>query len=155
MPFVNSNDQITGRRPPRVPAGVDIVHVRFALPMLSSDMALNQIGQIGVLPGGCIPIDVRIGGSDPDASTAALVMQVGIWDGVAATLSTAAADGGAHWGVSAAVTADFDQALIRNGRAMMLVTPTDADRRIGVRITTAPTTFQAWTMVLDLWYRNG
>ena len=105
MAFTNSNDQITGRKPPRIPAGVDLVHERFTLTMATGDMALNTIGQVGVLPAGCIPVDVRIGGSDPDASTAALVMQVGVWDGSGASLSTAAADGGAHWGVSTAVTA--------------------------------------------------
>lgn len=155
MAFTNSNDQITGRKPPRVPAGVDVVHERFTLTMTTGDMALNTIGQVGVLPAGCIPLDVRIGGSDPDASTAALVMQVGVWDGSAASLSTAAADGGAHWGVSTAVTAAFDQALTRNGTAMLTVTPTQADRKIGVKVTTAPTTAQAWTMYLDVWYRNA
>lgn len=153
MPFTNTNDQISGRKPPRFPAGAEVVHERFTLSMATGDMVLNTIGQIGVLPAGCVPVDVRIGGSDPDASTAAMIMQIGIWDGSSANLSTEAADGGAHWGVNTAVTAAFDQALTRNGTAMMTVAKSGSDRRIGGKVTTAPTTAQAWTLYLDVWYR--
>lgn len=151
--FTNSNDQITGRKPIRIPSGPEVCHERFTLSMLAGDMALNTIGQVGILPPGCVPVDVRVGGSDPDASTAALVMQVGIWDGSGANISTAAADGGAHWGVTAATTAAFDQALTRNGTAMLTVAPSNSERKIGAKVTTAPTTAQAWTMYLDVWYR--
>lgn len=153
MAFTNTNDQINGRKPIRMPQGAEVVHERFTLSMATGDMALNTIGQIGILPAGCVPVDVRIGGSDPDASTAAMVMQIGIWDGSSANISTSAADGGAHWGVNTAVTAAFDQALTRNGTAMLTVSPSTSERKIGGKVTTAPTTAQAWTLYLDVWYR--
>jgi len=152
MAFTNSNDFITGRRPVASPVGSEVLAVRFTLSMATADAALNTIGQIGWLPSGCIPVDVRVDMTDPDASTAAMVLQVGIWDGSSASLSTASADGGAHWGTTTAVTAASSQSLTRNGVALESVTKTDADRRLGVKVTTAPTTAQAFTLGVTLFY---
>ncbi len=152
MAFTNKNDFITGRRPVATPAGSEVLAVRFTLSMATADAALNTIGQIGILPAGCVPLDVRVDMTDPDASTAAMVLQVGIWDGSGASLSTAAADGGAHWGTTTAVTAASSQSLTRNGVAMESVQKADADRILGVKVTTAPTTAQAFTLGVTLWY---
>jgi len=153
MTFANTNDYITGRKPVPTPAGGEVLAVRFALDLLTTDLALNDIGQIGVLPAGCIPLDVRVDGDDLDSSTAALVLQVGIWDGSGAALSTAAADGGAHWGVTTAVNTAFSQSLTRNGKAMEKVTASSSDRKLGVLVATAPTTAVAGTLGVTLWYR--
>ena len=153
MAFTNSNDYITGRLPVPTPAGSEVLATRFTLAMATADAALNTIGQIGILPAGCVPVDVRVDMTDPDASTAAIVMQVGIWDGSGASLSTASADGGAHWGVTTAVTADSSQSLTRNGIALEKVTKSDSDRKLGVKVTTAPTTAQAFTLGVTLLYK--
>ena len=76
-----------------------------------------------------------------------------IWDGSGASLSTASADGGAHWGVTTAVTADSSQSLTRNGIALEKVTKSDSDRKLGVKVTTAPTTAQAFTLGVTLFYK--
>ena len=153
MAFTNSNDYITGRLPVPTPAGSEVLATRFTLAMATADAALNTIGQIGILPAGCVPVDVRVDMTDPDAGTAAIVMQVGIWDGSGASLSTASADGGAHWGVTTAVTADSSQSLTRNGIALEKVTKSDSDRKLGVKVTTAPTTAQAFTLGVTLFYK--
>lgn len=153
MAFTNTNSYITGSTPMRTPQGAEVCAVRFTLAMATADLALNTIGQVGILPAGCVPIDVHVDMSDPDASTAALVLQVGIWDGSSANLSTASADGGAHWGVTTAVTADSDQRLTMNGRALKTVTKADTDRKLGVKVATAPTTAQACTLGVTLFYR--
>ena len=121
--------------------------------MATADAALNTIGQIGILPAGCIPIDVRVDMTDPDASAAAMVLQVGIWDGSGSSLSTDSADGGAHWGTTTAVTAASSQSLTRNGVAMESVTKSSSDRKLGVKVTTAPTTAQAFTLGVTLLYK--
>ena len=121
--------------------------------LATGDLALNTIGQIGVLPAGCIPVDVHVDATDVDSGAAALVMQVGIWDGAGANLSTAAADGGAHWGVTTAVNTAFDQRLTMNLNAMKTVTATQAERKLGVKVTTAPTTPVAGTLGVTLFYR--
>ena len=153
MAFTNSNDYISGRLPVPTPAGSEVLSTRFTLSMATADEALNTIGQIGILPAGCIPIDVRVDMTDPDASTAAMVLQVGIWDGSGSSLSTDSADGGAHWGTTTAVTAASSQSLPRNGVAMESVTKSSSDRKIGVKVTTAPTTAQAFTLGVTLLYK--
>lgn len=153
MAFTGSNDYITGRKPVPTPAGGELVAVRFTLDMATGDLAVNTIGQVGVLPAGCVPVDVIVDMDDLDTSTAALVMQVGIWDGSSADISTAAADGGAHWGVTAAANAAAMQRLTLNGNAMSRVTPTQADRKLGVKVTTAPTAAQAGKLGITLLYR--
>ena len=153
MAFTNSNDYISGRAPVPTPSGVEVLSTRFTLSMAAADAALNTIGQIGILPAGCIPIDVRVDMTDPDAGTAAMVLQVGIWDGSGSSLSTDSADGGAHWGTTTAVTAASSQSLTRNGVAMESVTKSSSDRKLGVKVTTAPTTAQAFTLGVTLLYK--
>lgn len=153
MAFVNKNDYITGRKPVPSPAGAELLAVRFTLALGTADLALNTIGQVGVLPAGCIPVDVVVDGTDMDTGIAAMVLQVGIWDGSGANLSTAAADGGAHWGVTTAVDTAFSQRLTMNGNAMATVAQSSVDRRLGVKVATAPTTAAAGTLGMTLFYR--
>lgn len=157
MAFLTKNDYTTGRKPAVTPTGSEVVSVRFDLAITTAniaDLALNTIGEIGELPAGCVPVgDVIFDMTDPDASTAALVLQVGIWDGSSASLSTAAADGGAHWGVSQATTAAVTQTMTKNGIAMASVQPIQSPRKIGLKVATAPTTAQACTIGVTVFYK--
>jgi len=154
MAFANSNDYITGRAPVPYPAGAENVTVRFPIAFGTADLALNTIGQFGWLPAGCVPVEVRVIADDIDSSTAAFVLQVGIWDGSGASLSTAAADGGGAWGdTGSAVNIAFDKALTRTLTNMAAVTKADTDRRLGGKVTTAPTTAVAGNITLELTYR--
>ena len=155
MAFTNSNGHITGSKPVRTPAGCENVSVRFTLALATGDLALNTIGQVGVLPAGCVPVDVLVDGTDMDSSTAAMVLQVGIWDGAGASLSTDAADGGALWGVTAAVNTAFYQRITPNVNALSLVQKSAVDRKLGVKVATAPTTAVAGTLGVTLIYRAG
>ena len=153
MAFTNSNDFITGRKSAPTPAGCENVSVRFTVDLATADLALNTIGQVGVLPAGCVPVDVIVDGTDMDSGAAAVIFQVGIWDGSGANISTVAADGGAHWGATTAVNAAFRQRLTFNANAIDLVTQTQTDRKLGVKVTTAPTTAVAGTLGVTLIYR--
>lgn len=156
MAFTGSNDYITGRKPVLFPAGCELVTVNFEVPMATGDLALNTIGQVGILPAGCVPVDVRVYGTDMDSGAGAGVYQVGIWDGSGASLSTAAADGGAAWGdTGAAVATAFDKALTRSLNSMSTVTATPTDRKLGVKVTTAPSTAVAGTLGVALTYRTA
>lgn len=152
MPY--TNDFVTGRRPNIYPAGAENVTVRFEIQAALADLALNAIGQMGWLPAGCVPVEVRVYATDVDSGAGAGVYQVGIWDGVSSTLSTAAADGGGAWGdTGAAVATAFDKSLTRTNNNMASVTPTQTDRRIGLRVTTAPSTAVAGVLGVELTYR--
>jgi len=153
MPFANSNDFITGRKPPVFPAGAEVVAQRFTLDLTTGDLALNTIGQVGILPAGCIPVDVYVDGTDMDSGAAAVIFQVGIWDGSGANLSVVTADGGKAWGSTTAVNTDFQQRLTPNGNAMAVVQPSQSDRRVGVKVTTAPTAAVAGTLGVTMFYR--
>lgn len=153
MAFAETNDYITGRKPIPTPAGGEVLAVTFEIELGTADLQLNDIGQIGILPAGCVPVDVFVYHDDLDSSTAALVTQIGIWDGSGASLSTDAADGGAHWGVTTASTAALSERLTRNGIAMETVTASTADRKLGMKVTTAPTTAVAGTYGVTMLYR--
>jgi len=151
MAFTGSNDYTTGRANPVSPAGAELVAVRYTLAMATGDLALNSIGQIGILPAGCVPVQVLVDGADMDSSTAAMVLNVGLLDAAETALSTAAADGGAVWGSTTATTAAFQQQIL--SQPMMTVTKSDANRKIGIKVATAPTTAVAGTLGLTLIYR--
>ncbi len=154
MAFTGTNDYITGRAAAPYPAGRENVTVRYTLAFATADLALNTIGQFGWLPAGCVPVDVRVIADDVDSSSAALVIGVGIWDGSGANLSTDAADGGGAWGdTGSAVNTAFDKALTRTLNNMSKVTKSDSDRRLGAKVTTAPTTAVAGNVTIELTYR--
>ena len=151
MPFVNSNDLIAGRINPVTPAGPENITMRSTVALPVGDLAINIIGQIGILPAGCLPVQLMVDASDMDSGVAAMVLQVGILDATGAAFSTAAADGGAAWGLTAASTDAFQQQIL--SRPMAVVTRTDVDRKIGVRVAAAPTAAVAGVLGLTLIYR--
>lgn len=153
MPFVNKNDYLTGRAPVPTPAGGEVLAVRFALALPTSDLALNDIGAVGILPAGCVPVDVHVDATDMDSGAAAMVLQVGICNTAESDLSTAAADGGAHWGVTTAANTAFHQRLTFNGQSLLNVAKAETDRKVGVKVATAPTAAVAGTVGVTLFYR--
>lgn len=155
MPFANSNDYLTGRKPVPTPAGGELLSCRFTLDLLTTDLVLNDTGAVGVLPAGCVPVDVMVDATDMDSGAAAMVLQVGICNAGLTDLSTAAADGGAHWGVTTAANAAFVQRITPNGLALVSVAPAQTDRKLGVKVATAPTTAVAGTLGVTLIYRSA
>lgn len=154
MAFTNSNDFITGRRPVVFPAGIEVVAERFTLALAVGDLALNSIGQIGILPAGCVPVDVRVDGDDLDSGAGAGVYQVGILDAAGTSISSAAADGGGAWGdTGVAVATAFDKQLTRTLNNMAKVQKSDTDRKIGLKVVTAPTTPVAGTIGVTVFYK--
>lgn len=153
MAFSGSNDYTTGRANAITPAGAELASMRFTLAMATGDLALNAIGQIGVLPAGCIPVQILVDGTDMDSGVAAMVLDVGILNAAGNALSTAAADGGAAWGSTVASATAFQQQVL--SQPMTTVTRSDVDRKIGVKVATAPTAAVAGTLGLTLIYRSA
>lgn len=154
MAFTNSNDYITGRSPVPTPAGSEVLATRFTIAVPTGDLALNTIGQIGVLPAGCVPVEVRVDATDLDSGAGAGVYQVGVLDAAGTAFSSAAADGGGAWGdTGSAVATAFDKALTRTLNNMATVQQSQSDRKIGLKVTTAPSTAVAGTIGLTLFYK--
>ena len=92
-------------------------------------------------PPGCLPVEVRVDGADLDSGAGAGVYQVGILDTAGTAMSSAAADGGGAWGdTGTAVATAFDKALTRTLNNMANVTSSGSDRKLGLKVTTAPST---------------
>lgn len=154
MAFTNSNDYITGRSPVPTPAGSEVLATRFTIAVPTGDLALNTIGQIGVLPAGCVPVEVRVDATDLDSGAGAGVYQVGVLDAAGTAFSSAAADGGGAWGdTGSAVATAFDKALTRTLNNMATVQQSQSDRKIGLKVTTAPSAAVAGTIGLTLFYK--
>jgi hypothetical protein len=153
MPFTKTNDYLGGRMPMPFPAGGEVLAVRATVDVAVGDLVQGDTGAIMLLPAGCVPVDVHVDATDLDTSTAAMVLQVGICNAAVTDLSTAADDGGAHWGVTTAANAAFHQRLTFNGQALVSVKPKQVDRKVGVKVATAPTTAQAGTIGVTLFYR--
>lgn len=151
MPY--TNDFLTGRKPLPTPAGAEILAVRFPVALLAAELAANTVGAIGALPAGCVPVDVLVDGTDVDSGAAAMVLQVGLLDAAGTALSTAPADGGGHWGVTTAANTAFSQRLAMNGNAINTVASAQTDRKLGIRVATAPTTPVAGTLGVTVLYR--
>jgi hypothetical protein len=150
-----ANDYMTGRKPVPTPQGSEVLATRFEIALGTGDLDANDIGQVGWLPAGCVPVDVQVDGTDMDSSTAAMVFQVGILNSGGTDLSTETADGGAHWGATTAQNAAFLQRLTPNGRAMAIVQKSESARKLAVKVATAPTTAVAGTLGVTLLYRNA
>lgn len=154
MPFANKNDYLTGRKPvPTTDCACDVASVRFTLDLATGDLALNDCGAVGILPAGHVPVDVHVDATDLDSGAAAMVLQVGICNAGETDLSTAAADGGANWGSTTAANTAFHQRLNINGLALVNVAKAETDRKVGVKVATAPTTPVAGTVGVTLFYR--
>lgn len=155
MPFANSNNILTGRVPAIFPAGAEVVAQRGAIDLLTGDLVLNDTGAVMILPAGCVPVDAIIDMDDLDSGAAALVFNLGIVNAGETDLSVAAADGGAFWGSTVASNTAGTQRLVFNGKAMVSVQPSQVDRKVGLKVATAPTAAVAGQVGVTLLYRGA
>lgn len=163
--FSGTNDYLDRRKPmPTSESAAEVLACRFTLAMATTDLDNGDIGAIGILPAGHLPVNLLVDGTDMDSGAAALIIQFGLGnlalqdaagavsaDAKNTLISTVAKDGGAAWGSTTASNAEFMQTVL--GRPMTQVTPTDYDRYIVAKITTPPSTAVAGTLGLTLLYR--
>lgn len=154
MPFANSNSSINGRAPLPTPSGSEVVAIRFEIDLLAADLVINDIGVVGILPPGCVPVSLRYDSDDLDTNaTPTIVASVGIMAADNSTaLSTATADGGAAWGTGITTSQAGGMSTVLS-KAISRVTATQADRRIGVLFTAGAATAAAGKLGLTLMYR--
>ena len=79
MSFQHTNDYLLGYKPTVFPAGAEVVSVRYAIDLTTSDLDLNDVGAVGILPAGCIPVGLTLDADDLDAhATPTLSTTVGL-----------------------------------------------------------------------------
>lgn len=153
MPLTNSNDYITGRKPALYPSGSEVVAVRFAVDLTTADLVLNRIGEVGVLPAGCVPVAMIVDCDDVDTNgTPTIAMSVGVLNAAGTALSTATDDGGAAWATSV-VTGQAGGMAFPTSKALQRVNQSASDRKVGVLVTAAAATAAAGTLGVTLLYR--
>jgi len=157
-----SNDYLTGRKPVPTPAGIESVSVRYELSLATSELAINQIGEIGVLPAGCIPVDAYFDADDLDSNaTPTIVAELGLSNAAVSNniqakggtaSSTATADGGAAWATGLTTGQAGGQSSMAS-KALSRVTPVAWDRYILLKFTAGAATAAAGKAGLTLTYR--
>jgi len=171
MPFsaaaIASSDFMTGRRPVPFPAGIELIAQRFTINLAAADVAVSQIGAVGILPAGCVPVAYEVDAAILDSGTA-LAYSLGVMNlagfnaagavsagqAADALMSTLAADGGAAWSTALTVgrTAAGAASSLTN-RAIKSVTARSVDRNIGISVTTGAGTAVAGEFAITLYYR--
>jgi hypothetical protein len=149
----NTNDYLTGRNPAPFPAGGEVVAVRATLEFGTGDLDQNDVAAMMILPAGCVPVDFLVDGTDIDSSTAAVIFDLGILNTGGTDISTEAADGGGKLGSTTAVATAFSQRLTHYLNAINGVAKSDSDRKIALKVATAPTTAVAGTVGVTMLYR--
>lgn len=144
--FANSNDYLSGRKPAVFPAGAEIVAVRGAVTLKTTDLAVNKAGAVVILPAGCVPVGVVYDTDDLDSGTG-VVASVGF-------IKTDESDlDGTAWATGITTSQTGGSVQVSMSAAAMRIAPTDADRKVGVKFTTAADTAVAGDLGLTLLYR--
>lgn len=157
-----TNDFLTGRVPTVTPSNSSDNTVRYKLPLLTTDLTLNNLGNIGILPAGCVPVSLLIDSDDLDSNASpTIAWSVGVSNAAVVNniqgsggtdISVLAVDGGAAWGTAQTVSQAGGQAQVLS-KAMARVTPTTYDRYIMLKATAAAATPVAGEVGLVLTYR--
>lgn len=165
MPFATTttNDYLQGRTPIITPAGSGDVTVRFKLPLATGDLALNTVGNVGILPAGCVPVALLMDSDDLDTNgTPTLAWSVGVSNAVVVNniqgaggtdISASTIDGGAAWGTAQTVSQAGGQVQVLS-KALSRVGPAPYDRYIMLKATTAAATAAAGEIGLTFTYRS-
>lgn len=154
MAFTNSNDFLTGRKPTVTCDCAEVVAVRYALTVATGDLTLNNVGVIGLLPGGAVPVAVLVDSDDLDThGTPTIAWSIGLANTGETDISTAAADGGAAWGTALTVSQAGGQVQVLS-KAISRVTATSGDRKIMLKATAAAATAASGELGVTLLYRQ-
>jgi hypothetical protein len=148
MAFTNSNDYLTGRKPVVFPAGGEVVACRFSIDLVAADLDANDVGSVGILPAGCVPVGLIYDSADLDTNgTPTIAASVGFINSGETDLD------GTAWatGITASQTGTSVQPALTT--AVMSMAATGADRKFGIKFTAAAATKAAGTVGLTLLYR--
>lgn len=148
MAFTNTNDYLIGRKPALLPAGCEVVAVRYAIDLAAADLDANDTGAVGILPAGCVPVGLIVDSDRIDTNaTGTIAASVGLVNSDASDLS------GTAWAAGIVAGRDGSSAVVALAPAAMRLAPADTDRRIGIKFTAAAATKAAGQVGLTLLYR--
>lgn len=131
----------------------EVVSYRAEIDLATTDLTLNNIIEMGPLPGDCDLVDVILDADDLDSNGApAITLDVGIMSGDFG-VSAGARTCGAEL-LSAVTTAQAGGVVRPTLKTAFRIARSHVDRGIGVKIGAAPATAQAGTLGLTVIYRG-
>lgn len=147
MPFTNSNDFITGRKPLRTPAGAEVVAVRFPIDLVAADLDANDVGTVAILPAGCVPVGLVYDSDDLDTNgTPTIAASVG-------PINAGETDLSSSWATGITASQSGASVVVALSTAAMKLAAAATDTRIGIKFTAAAATKAAGQVGLTLLYR--
>lgn len=128
MGFKTLSAVAAGYQAPITPAGSELVVGRFMQPVAAAE-ASGTVGVIGVLPAGCVPLDVFV---KADALGTGFKASFGIATPAGTDISTADKDGGSAWITDDTTGAAGGYVRVASA-ALGKVVPVDYDRAIVIK----------------------
>lgn len=148
----------SGAQPAANPMGQETINQPVSVAVATTDIDLNDIVEMWVLPAGCVPVGYELDSTDLDTGTGTIALDFGVIDEVGA-VSADAVDGGAKWltasNLAAAGGIALHTASAAVSRILAAVQPVDYDRKIGVKVATAANVAAAGTLSGRLSYRSA
>ena len=149
----------SGAAPAAQPMGQETIIQPVSVAIGTADLTLNDMVEMWVLPAGCVPVGYELDATDMDTGTPAIAFDFGILNDAGDAISTAAADGGDEW-IDNSTLAQAGGIVLHTAsaaasRVLATVQAVDYDRKVGVKIMTAPATAAAGTFSGRLAYRSA
>lgn len=145
MAFTNSNDILDGRAPTVFPSGSEVVVQPASIALLTGDLTLNNIGAVGVLPAGCVPVAMYVDSAELDSGTNTITLDIGLLNDAGTDFDTTFATG-----LTVAQAGGVVQVLSAN---LLRLAKASGDRKIGVKVSAAPNVAQAGSVFIHTHYR--
>lgn len=156
---VTNNDYYSGLKPMPQPADSSEVCIRVTAAIAGTG-AINDVVKLCKLPADCVVTGWELDSDDLDSGTNLLAVDFGILNAAETAVSATAADGGKWLTASTALTAapsyvDFWAGTAAEKRALLRMSPSSANRTIGLVVTTAGNAgaVAAALVGLSIWYR--
>lgn len=149
----------SGSQPAANPMGQETITQPVSVALATTDLELNDLVEMWILPAGCVPVGYELDATDMDTGgTPALVIDFGVIDELGA-ISLDAVDGGDEW-IDGSTLAQAGGIVLHTAsaaasRVLAAVKAVDYDRKIGVKVMVAPATAAAGTLSGRLSYRSA
>lgn len=148
MAFINTNDFLIGRKPVPTAAGLETLTTRFENDLAPADLDANDVGSIGILPAGHVPVGLVYDSDDLDSNGApTIVASVGFINAAETDLD------GAAWATGITASQNGTSVVVALSPAAMRMAATQNDRKFGVKFTAGAATKAPGKVGLTLLYR--
>ena len=151
----------SGQKPAPIPMGMEVVSQFEEVAVATTDIDLNDIIHMCILPANCVPVGYVLQSTDLDSAGPTITLDFGIIttsagvDGTA--ISTAANDGGDEW-IDGSTLAQAGGIALHTASAALYsvlkdVRPVNYDRKVALVVSAAATTPASGTVGVELFYR--